>query len=43
MDYNEPKTRQEKKGGKKEKDNIYNNKTIRLKEAVMEKSKKKSK
>ncbi len=43
MDFKEPKTRQEKKGNKKEKDNIYNSKTIRLKEAVMEKSKHKKK
>ncbi len=43
MDHNEPKTRQEKKGGKKDKNNIYNSKTIRIKEANMEKSKNKSK
>ena len=42
MDHNEPKTRQEKKGGKKSNDNVYNSKTIRLKEANMEKFKNKS-
>ena len=38
MDVKEPKTRQETKGkGKKKCDTIYNQKTVRLKEAVMQK------
>uniref|UniRef100_A0A6C0DAR9 Uncharacterized protein n=1 Tax=viral metagenome TaxID=1070528 RepID=A0A6C0DAR9_9ZZZZ len=38
MDYKEPKTRQEKKGNKnKEGKGVYNQKTIRLKENMMNK------
>lgn len=38
MDYKEPKTRQEKKGNKnKEGKGVYNQKTIRIKENIMNK------
>ena len=39
MDYKKPKTRSESKGNKKHKDNVYNSKTIRQKEAILEKLK----
>jgi len=38
MDYKEPKTRQEKKNYTKNNPNIYNTKTIRLKEAIIKKN-----
>jgi hypothetical protein len=41
MDYKEPKTRKELKGNKSK--DIYNQKAIRLKEALMEKTKDKNK
>jgi hypothetical protein len=44
MDYKEPKTRQEIKGKKgKEGKGVYNQKTIRLQEAQIEKNKNKNK
>ena len=41
MDYKEPKTRKELKGNKSK--DVYNQKSIRLKEALMEKTKDKNK
>ena len=41
MDYKEPKTRKELKGNKSK--DIYNQKSIRLKEAIIEKNKDKNK
>jgi hypothetical protein len=41
MDYKEPKTRKELKGNKSK--DVYNQKAIRLKEALMEKTKDKNK
>jgi hypothetical protein len=41
MDYKEPKTRKELKGNKSK--DVYNQKSIRLKEAMIEKSKSKNK
>ena len=45
MDYKEPKTRKELKGNKKDKEGkgVYNQKSIRLQEALMEKNKNKDK
>ena len=41
MDYKEPKTRTELKGKNKEGKAIYNQKTVRMREAMMEKQKNK--
>ncbi len=45
MDYKEPKTRKELKGNKKDKEGkgVYNQKSIRLQEALIEKNKHKDK
>ena len=45
MDFKEPKTRKELKGNKKDKEGkgVYNQKSIRLQEALMEKNKNKDK
>ena len=45
MDYKEPKSRKELKGNKKDKEGkgVYNQKSIRLQEALMEKNKNKDK